>query len=150
MYLFLAQHGKCKSGEIDPEKHLTQDGIEETEKVAEILFQNCVYFRKIIHSGKTRAKQTAEIFAKCLEPDGKIEQVQGMNPEDDVIEFSSRLDFHNVLYVGHLPFMEKMISFLVNGSIEPSIVHYANSGLACLEKKEKRFFLRWILTPHLD
>jgi len=59
--VYLVRHGKAKSKEEDPERHLTERGAEEVRRVARFLAAAGIQVSKILHSGKTRARQTAEI-----------------------------------------------------------------------------------------
>lgn len=74
MALFLVQHGKSLPKDKDPEKGLSEEGIEEVKRIAEVAKEYKVSVLCIKQSGKKRARQTAEIFAKALNPAGGIEQ----------------------------------------------------------------------------
>ena len=63
MALFLVQHGKSLSKDIDPNQGLSEEGIAETQRIAEVARGYNVNVRSIKHSVKTRARTTAEIFA---------------------------------------------------------------------------------------
>ena len=69
MALLLVQHGKSLPKEEDPDRGLSRDGFEETRTMAALAAENNVQAVRIIHSGKKRALQTAEIFAEALEPE---------------------------------------------------------------------------------
>lgn len=69
MKLYLVQHGEAKRKEEDPSRPLTNKGIKDAEKVAKYISKLEVKAKKIFHSGKLRAKQTAEIYAKHLKPE---------------------------------------------------------------------------------
>jgi phosphohistidine phosphatase len=64
MALFLVQHGKSLPKEKDPDRGLSRQGIEETRAMAGVAQKQNVQVSRIIHSGKKRALQTAEIFMK--------------------------------------------------------------------------------------
>ena len=70
----------------------------------------------IRQSGKKRARQTAEILADALNPASGVAEVGGLKPLDDVAAVAAAIDAAaNTMLVGHLPFMERMTSFLVTG-----------------------------------
>jgi len=64
--LYLAQHGKSFSEAEDPERRLTPEGVAETERGAGLLAAVGVKVAEVLHSGKARARQTAEIFSRRL------------------------------------------------------------------------------------
>jgi phosphohistidine phosphatase len=153
MALFLVQHGKSMPKEKDPDQGLSKEGLTETQAMAEMAVENNIQVMRIIHSGKKRALQTAEIFMKALEPEAGIIKGAGLAPLDDVSVFASTLDnSENVMVVGHLPFMEKLVSHLVNGSLERPVVKFQNSGIICLDTEDasEPWFIRWAYYPRFD
>jgi phosphohistidine phosphatase len=153
MALFLVQHGKSMPKEKDPDQGLSKEGLTETQAMAEMAVENNIQVMRIIHSGKKRALQTAEIFMKALEPEAGIIKGAGLAPLDDVSVFASTLDnSENLMVVGHLPFMEKLVSHLVNGSLERPVVKFQNSGIVCLDTEDasESWFIRWAYYPRFD
>jgi len=153
MALFLVQHGKSMPKEKDPDQGLSKEGLTETQAMAEMAVENNIQVMRIIHSGKKRALQTAEIFMKALEPEAGIIKGPGLAPLDDVSVFASTLDnSENLMVVGHLPFMEKLVSHLVNGSLERPVVKFQNSGIICLDTEDasESWFIRWAYYPRFD
>ena len=152
MALFLVQHGKSLPKDIDPDQGLSEEGIAETDKMANIAKNYEIKVAGIKHSGKTRARRTAEIFAAALKPAGDIQETDGLKPLDDVAAFASNLDPKaNVMLVGHLPFMERMASYLITGSIEKPVIKFQNSGIVCLEKdpQTRSWAIVWTLLPKI-
>ena len=78
MALFLVQHGKSLSKEIDPDQGLSKEGINEVERIASVAKDYSITVSKINYSTKTRARQTAEIFASTLKPSGGIHKKSGL------------------------------------------------------------------------
>jgi phosphohistidine phosphatase len=152
MALFLVQHGKSLPKDEDPKKGLSQEGIAETKRIAEVAKGYNVPVSGISHSGKTRARQTAEIFESVLKPEQGIQESSGLNPLDDVAAFAEKIDSTaNRMLVGHLPFMDRMTSFLITGSIETPVFKFQNSGIVCLDKDPASGFwvIRWALVPNI-
>ena len=118
MALYLVQHGKSLSEEQDPEQGLSQEGYADVNRIAEVARGYGVRPAAIKHSGKKRARQTAEMFAKALLGDtSKVEAIPGIGPLDDVVPVAKTLKTgDNLMLVGHLPFMERLTGFLVTGS----------------------------------
>ncbi len=152
MALFLVQHGKSLPKDEDPKKGLSKEGIAETKRIAEVAKGYNIHVSGITHSGKTRARQTAEIIASVLEPEGGIQESSGLNPMDDVTAFADKIDSTaNCMLVGHLPFMERMTSFLITGSIERPVFKFQNSGVVCLDKypTTQLWVIKWALVPNI-
>ncbi len=153
MSLYLVQHGKANKKEIDPEKGLSDDGIRDVRRIADVARGYCIHVSCIKHSGKKRALQTAELFASVIGAENGIKEINCINPKDDVVGFAEDADFEDdLMVVGHLPFMEKLVSYLVTGSIEKSIFKFQNGGIVCLEKNTDMdsWLIKWTLMPRID
>lgn len=152
MALYLIQHGKSLSKDQDPDQGLSAEGIAETERIANQAKNDGVAVSQIKHSVKTRARQTAEIFAGALNPKQGIREVSGIKPLDDVAEYAANIDpLENIMLVGHLPFMERLTSFLIMGSIDKPVFKFQNSGIVCLDKdpEAQAWTIQWALMPKI-
>jgi len=153
MQLYLIQHGEAKPEAEDPERSLTAKGEEEVLRVSKAAAPLKIQPSRVYHSGKRRAKQTAEILARGLNiPDTQVEAVQGLNPNDDIRFWADRIskETEDLMLVGHLPFLEKLASLLICGKETARVVLFRYGAIVCLEQKEdKGWALRWILTPEM-
>jgi len=153
MALLLVQHGKSLPKDKDPAKGLSEEGISEVEHIAGIAKKYGINVSRIMHSGKKRALQTAEIFASALKPDEGIREIEGINPLDDVAVFADKIKISdNLMFVGHLPFMQRLTSYLITGSIEKPVFKFQNGGILCMDKDPEAaqaWFIKWALIPHL-
>ena len=144
MALYLIQHGKSLPKDQDPDQGLSDEGIAETERMANLAKDHGLAVTQIRHSVKTRARQTAEIFARSLDPQQGIQEVSGIKPLDDVAEYAANIDpDENIMLVGHLPFMERITSYLISGSIDQTVFKFQNSGIVCLDKDPETQY--WII-----
>ena len=152
MVLFLVQHGKSLPKDRDPEQGLSKEGISEVEQIAKTAKGYDVYVSRIIHSGKKRARQTADIFASSLEPGNGVQESSGLKPLDDVSAFAGKINSEdNVMLVGHLPFMERLTSYLITGSTDKQVFKFQNGGIVCIDKDpdNRSWFIRWTLMPRI-
>jgi len=150
MALLLVQHGKSLPKEADPEQGLSDEGRAETGEVASVARERGVRIARIVHSGKKRAAQTAEIFASALQPAAGLQKGEGLNPLDDVAAFSGKIDAsEDLMLVGHLPFMERLASFLITGAADKPVIRFQNSGIVCLDKDTvaDHWTIQWTLFP---
>lgn len=153
MAVYLVQHGHCMSEEMDPEKGLSEQGFSEVQMIADIVRDRNVPVSQIIHSGKKRAEQTAHIFAEELVPEEGLARMEGLNPMDEVAALSKKMDASkNTMLIGHLPFMEKMVSYLITGSVDKPVVKFQNAGVVCLEQVPVSgdWYIKWTLLPVID
>jgi len=152
MALYLIQHGKSLPKDQDPDQGLSEDGTTETERIASLARDYGVSVSQIRHSVKTRARQTAEILARALKPQKDIQEISGIKPMDDVAACAAKIDpDENVMLVGHLPFMERITSYLITGSIDQALIKFQNSGIVCLDKdpETQAWVIKWALMPNI-
>jgi phosphohistidine phosphatase len=152
MALFLVQHGKSLPKDVDAERGLSPEGVADTERIAGVARGYSVRVSVIRHSGKVRARQTAEIFASALQPEGGLEEADGLKPLDDVAGMAESMgNCDDVMLVGHLPFMERLTSYLVTGSAERPVFSFQNSGIVCLDRdaESRSWVIKWTLMPKI-
>ncbi len=152
MALYLVQHGKSLSKHQDPQKGLSEEGAVETRRIAEVAANYGVMVSKITHSGKQRALQTAEIMAAALKPVQGVASMDGLNPLDDPAAISATLESSaNLMLVGHLPFMERLVSMLIIQALEPPVFKFQNAGIVCLDKHSdsSAWIIMWALMPNI-
>jgi phosphohistidine phosphatase len=152
MPLYLVQHGKALPKEDDPDPRLSEAGIVETRRIAQVAAGYRINANCIQHSGKSRARQTAEIFAEALSPANGIKEIEGINPMDDAAAMAPGLKpEEDLMLVGHLPFMSRLSAYLITGRIEPQVFKFQNSGIVCLDKPQegKNWAIVWSLMPHI-
>jgi phosphohistidine phosphatase len=150
MAVYLVQHGKSLPKSEDPGKGLSPQGKMDTERIAGVALGYRVHVSRMIHSGKKRARETAEILATVLSPENGVEPRSGMNPMDDVRPFAERLRLdQDIMLVGHLPFLERLIGLLVCGNPEQTVFKVQNSGIVCIDRvpEIENPVIRWALMP---
>jgi phosphohistidine phosphatase len=149
MPLYLVRHGEAYSEAADPDRPLTEEGRATVDDMAQLAAAFNIPVSQIFHSGKTRARQTADIFSKYLKSSAGVKAI---NPNDDVTKIAAELDpALNTMFVGHLPFMERLVSYLITGSPDKSIIKFQAGGIVCLDRIEKNssWYIKWALMPKM-
>ena len=152
MAIYLVQHGKSLSKDIDPQQGISEEGQAEVDRIATVAREYGIKVAKICHSGKKRALQTAEIFAKAFDIEDRLVVRKGLKPLDDVAVLAESLNpGDNQMLVGHLPFMERLTSFLVAGDSENIVFKFQNGGIVCLDQSADNlsWFIKWTLMPNI-
>jgi phosphohistidine phosphatase len=153
MGIFLVQHGKSLPKDVDPDQGLSEQGISDVKRIADVAKGYRIDVSCISHSGKTRARMTAEIFASALAPKNGVQQVNGIAPMDDVVAFAKKIKpSENKMFVGHLPFMERLTSYLITGSQDTPVFKFQNGGIVCLElyPETEYWAIKWALMPKIE
>ncbi len=152
MKLYLVQHGAACAKEVDPERPLTESGKAAVERLALFLGRAGIRVERVVHSGKLRALQTAERLAAVIAPGVALEAGVHLNPNDDPKEtdWRSAGGGRDTLIVGHLPFMAKLVSYLVTGNEGRAITAYRPGAVVCLElDDEAGWQIGWMIRPEL-
>lgn len=150
MRLYLVQHGIPKPESEDPQKPLSEIGKAEVEKVAKALKLAGIKVSKIFHSGKLRAKETAEILGDYLNPSEGIAEAEGLNPLDPPDIWANKLfELKDpIMLVGHLPHLQKLCSFLIIKNSEKPVIKFRQGGVVALERDEKgEWIILWTIYP---
>jgi phosphohistidine phosphatase len=152
MRVYLVQHGASKSEEEDPQRRLTDKGIGEVQNVAKFLRPLKLVVDAVWHSGKARAQQTAELLAEAVGARDRVVQREGLGPKDQVATTKEALEQtgDDVMIVGHLPFLGKLVALLVTGSEENEIMEFQFASVVCIERRDDgRWKVAWMIRPAL-
>jgi phosphohistidine phosphatase len=126
MNLYLLRHGLAT--ELTPdqlaqdaERRLTPKGIRKLRKIAAGMNALELRFDLILSSPYTRARQTAELVARQLQPRKRVVRCDDLAPGGDPRELIAFLRGcepvpAEVLLVGHEPYLSNFISLLTTGS----------------------------------
>ena len=152
MKLFLVQHGEACTKEINPDRPLTEKGIVDIERLAAFLKSSGLKVDRVIHSGKLRAKQSAERLANAIAPSVELETSGLINPNDNPRAFDWQSDSwdKDIMIVGHLPFMARLVSHLVIEDDSRCITAYTPGSIVCLDLgADMHVQICWMIRPEL-
>jgi len=151
MRLYLVRHGQAKPREEDPDRSLTDRGHAEVEKVGAFLKPVRLRPEAIWHSGKTRARQTAQIIAAAISGRQGIVEHKSLDHDDPVKPIKKELErlSGDVMIVGHLPHLANLASLLISGSENEDMFAFPTGAVAALEKIDDGWQLVWMIVPDL-
>lgn len=153
MRLYLVQHAECMREDEDPSRPLSEKGWEDIRRVAKYakkFLQTQV--GRVVHSGKLRAKQTAEVLAEHLLPINGVTVAEGLEPLADPRIWKSRVDgtIENIMIVGHLPHLSKLAGLLLTGDESQKVARIRMGGIICLEREDSGgWTIQWMITPEI-
>lgn len=152
MFLYLVQHAEARREEEDPSRGLSEKGLQDIRKVAAFAADLNIKVSQILHSGKKRALQTAEVLADRLKPEKGISRTDGLAPMDDPqiwFENLLRIDEDTIL-VGHLPHLARLAAMLLCGDKKGNIVDFKMGGIVCLKRFNKgEWAIEWMIIPEV-
>ncbi len=152
MKLYLIQHAKAASKDIDPARSLTEEGLRDIQKVAAFIKSLNLSVDYLWHSGKERARQTAGFLAEVVTINEEHTAHDGLAPNDDVMALKNEIMLaqKDIMIVGHLPFLTKLASLLVTGHDSSETVAFRNAGIVCLDCfDDNQWRLDWMIIPEI-
>ena len=152
MNLYLMQHADAVDDSVDPERPLSDTGRAAIESVARFAGKQLnLEVLAVTHSGKLRAKQTAEILFRHIACLQGVVPVKDLEPNAHPGIWQERLALmeDDVVLVGHLPHLASLAGLLLCGDPDASPVEFKNAGLVCLHKHGNAWSLRWAITPDM-
>ena len=138
MQLYIVQHGDSVPKDVDPDRPLSDRGRADIQRLTEWLSNHNVQVARILHSGKTRAKETAEILRPLLKSRSHIYEGQGLAPNDSPDAFLQQLrdPKKDTLLVGHMPFVARAVSQALTGAPDRQLVEFVPGSVAGIERSK--------------
>jgi phosphohistidine phosphatase len=133
--LFLVHHGEAVGSEVDPQRPLSPRGRERVGGLAADAASRGVRPEVIWHSGKLRARQTAEAFRDACNPLAEFAPSRDLQPDDPPGAIVDRVAAatRDVMLVGHFPHLPNLLTLLLAGRNE-SNASFPRHGLVVLER----------------
>lgn len=160
MLLYIVRHGiaidredpKCPS---DPERYLTEEGVEKTKQVAKGVVALGPTADLLLSSPYVRAMQTAEIFAGALDyAKQKIRRTDlllpGAEPSLLFRELARDKEVSSVFLFGHAPQLDDIIATALGS--KRHVTSLKKAGVALIELKRLSppiGLLLWLAPPKL-
>ena len=141
--LFLVHHADAVDGLVDPQRPLSERGHAHAEALAARVAGRNAKPSVIWHSGKLRARQTAEYFWRACNPLATFAAVHGLQPDDpprwilDVVDSDPR----DIMLVGHMPHLPRLLDELSRGSGNTHA--FPAHGCVAMEQQEGQWRESW-------
>ena len=138
MRLYIVQHGDAVPKDADPDRPLSDQGQADIQRLKEWLGRHDTRVGRILHSGKTRARQTAEILGSLLEHGGSIDEQEGLAPNDSPGDFIEQMKNaeQDILVASHMPFVARTVSQALTGTPDSKPVDFSPGSIAGIERRE--------------
>lgn len=133
--LIVVHHGDAVPEQIDPQRPLSPWGREAVARVAAAAAARGVAPAVVWHSGKLRARQTAEIYWRACNALAEFRAIGGLRPEDGPWQLRDHLlgEWRPVMVVGHMPNLPRVLGLLTTGD-DNARAEFPLNGLVVLER----------------
>jgi len=137
MRLYLVHHGDAVGPEVDPRRPLSTDGEEAVKRLAAAAAERGAKPTVVWHSGKLRAKQTAEAFWRACNALADFAATRDLQPGDPPVWMVDRLrgETRDVLIAGHFPHLPRLAA-LLSGLPEGSDIPFPLHGVVAFVSED--------------
>ena len=145
--LYLVHHGDAVGPEVDPARPLSTRGRVEVDLLAQKAAERGAKPAVIWHSGKLRAKQTAEAFWRRCNPLSTFAAARGLQPADPATWIADTVagETGDIMLVGHFPHMPRLLASLLTGDAAAAPADFPMHGVVALENIGGKWFESWRL-----
>jgi len=143
--LYLVHHADAVGPDVDSQRPLSAGGRMHAEAIAQRAKARGVIPLAIWHSGKLRARQTAEAYWRACNPLAEFSAIRGLQPTDppewirDRIAEESGERGRDVMLVGHMPSLPRILRLLTRNDAAEFPLH----GLVALEEDAGKWIERF-------
>ncbi len=147
--LFLVHHGDAVGPDVNPMRPLSDRGRVQVDMLAQKAAERGAKPDVIWHSGKLRARQTAEAYWKHCNPLAAFSATRGLQPTDPTNWIADAIagDTRHILLAGHFPHMPRLLARLLTGDPEAGPVDFPLNGIVAIEEVDGKWIERWRLKP---
>jgi phosphohistidine phosphatase len=145
--LYLVHHGDAVGPDVDPMRPLSDRGRTHVERLAKLAAEAGAKPEIIWHSGKLRARQTAEVFWRDCNALATLAATHGLQPTDptswivDAITGEAR----DVMLVGHFPHLPRLLGVCLTGRADAGPAEFPLHGVVALDREGNTWTEKWRL-----
>lgn len=156
MRLYLVRHGNAVPKDENPDRPLSDKGRRDVERMAAFLRRSGTRVAHVVHSGRTRAAETALLLAEKVGPGQVVHEMTGLAPNDPPFILGDAANGweEDSMAVGHMPHMGQVAAHLLShGDAFPAAL-FETGGVMCLERQDNgatppAWVLLWHVQPSL-
>ena len=144
--IYLVHHADALPPSVDAQRPLSGFGRAQADHLASRAAGLGVAPDVIWHSGKLRARQTAESFWRACNPLAEFSAIRGMQPSDPPAWIRDQIvrEARAVMLVGHMPHLPRLLTLLVTGNEDP-LLEFPLHGMIAIEIVAGKAEERWRL-----
>jgi phosphohistidine phosphatase len=150
MRLYLVHHGEAVGPDVDPRRPLSALGRASVSTLAERAAERDVKPAVVWHSGKLRARQTAEAFWRTCNALAEFSATRDLQPADPPAWIRDRLrgEPRDILIAGHFPHLPGLLAALL-GQAEGAAGEFPAHGIVALQSDDdgESWEELWRMTP---
>ena len=151
VHLYLVHHAEAVDTFVDAQRPLSMTGRDQAERVGRAAAAKGARPEVVWHSGKLRARQTAEACWRSCNALAELSASRDLQPGDPPEAMRDRLrgETRDVMLVGHFPHLPRLLGLLTGGTDDPAV--FPLHGIVALVSDDEgttwRELWRWAPSP---
>ena len=140
MVIILVHHADAVTGIVDATRPLSELGRQQAASVSSRIVTRGVKPTAVWHSGKLRARETAEIYWHAVNPAATFAAQRGLQPDDDPENLADVLgvETDDLMVVSHYPLLPGLLKELTGADTA-----FPQHGAVALERVDGKWIERW-------
>lgn len=149
--IYLARHAEAAHPSEDPYQALNERGKKNAKNLAHFLKKAGITVERVYHSSKLRSKETAEILDSVLSQTHQLQYMPQLDPDRSIEPLCEKIAElpDKTLLVGHLPNLELLSNYLINGNFSTTPISFSPATIACFQQNGHAWLLQWLVLPAL-
>lgn len=137
MRLVLVHHAEAVGPEVDTRRPLSARGLEQAATAATAASARGVRPAVVWHSGKLRARQTAQEFWRACNALAQFSATPDLQPDDPPTRMRDRLrhESRDILLAGHFPHLPRLLALLLGPQVHGPT--FPQHGVVALETTDE-------------
>jgi phosphohistidine phosphatase len=147
VFLYLVHHGDAVGPEVDPRRPLSLEGRAAVERLAAEAAARGARPAVVWHSGKLRARQTAEAFWRACNALAEFSATRDLQPDDPPLWMRDRLrgEPRDILIAGHFPHLPRLLGMLLTDEADSRIAFPKHGVVALMSDDGTTWRVVWEL-----
>src|ERR1700716_1187784 len=139
MHLFLVHHGDAVGPEIDARRPLSPVGELAVARAAADAAARGARPTVVWHSGKLRARQTAEAFWRACNALAEFSATRDLQPDDRPEWIRDRLrgESRDVLIAGHYPHLPRLLTLMLSTTDGANMPSFPQHGIVAVHTDDE-------------
>ena len=137
MVLYLVHHGDAVGPNVDARRPLSERGRQNVARLAAETAGRGARPAVVWHSGKLRARQTAEEFWRACNALASLSATRDLQPDDPPAWVLDRVrgEAHDILVAGHFPHLPRLLELIAQTS-GLTLAAFPQHGVVAVETRD--------------
>ena len=139
MVVYLVHHGDAVGPDVDPRRPLSEQGRERVVHLAAEAAARGAHPAVVWHSGKLRARQTAEAYWRACNALATFSAMRDLQPDDPPEWIRDRLrgETRDILIAGHYPHLPRLLTLMVSTDHRTDVRSFPQHGVVAVQTDDE-------------